>query len=508
MLLLNTLDRFLDGITMYRLILYQLLLYIGVAFVLSFFHGVSFNALSLIVSTLLLVGVCWVSNKIFSKVFDAPTNVESVYITALILDLILTPLRSMHDVPFFFWAALLSMASKYIFALGRKHVFNPVVIAVVLTSLVLGQSASWWVGNMWMMPFVFIGGLMMVRKLRRLDLVWSFGLTALVSMCAFTVFKNGDIFATLQQVFLHSSFFFFAFVMLTEPLTTPPTKQLQIIYGGLVGFLFIPQLHIGGFSTTPEIALLIGNIFSYIISPKQKLLLRLKEKIQVTANEADFIFNSDKKMSYLPGQYMEWTLPHAQSDSRGNRRYFTLASSPTEDTIRLGVKFYPDGSTYKKALSTLTDDTTIVAAQLSGDFTLSKNPKEKCVFIAGGIGITPFRSMIQYLVDTNEARLIILFYVNKTIDEIMYRDVFTTAQKKIGVKVVYTITDKQSVPKKWNGRVGRIDEAMIRAEVPDFLQRVFYLSGPHAMVVAYEETLLALGIKKHHIKKDFFPGFA
>jgi len=126
MSLLKALDRFLDGITMYRLVLYELLLYIGVAIVLSLFHFFSFSALSLIFSTFLLLMVCWVTNTIFSKVFEAPTNVESVYITALILALIITPLRSLHDVPLFFWAAVLSMASKYIFALRKKHLFNPV----------------------------------------------------------------------------------------------------------------------------------------------------------------------------------------------------------------------------------------------------------------------------------------------------------------------------------------------------------------------------------------------
>jgi ferredoxin-NADP reductase len=146
----------------------------------------------------------------------------------------------------------------------------------------------------------------------------------------------------------------------------------------------------------------------------------------------------------------------------------------------------------------------VVAASLSGHFTLPKNQGQKLIVIAGGIGITPFRSMLKYLVDRNEKRDIVLFYANKSADEIAYLDVFSEAQKKLGVKVVYTLTDQ--VPPNWSGRTGRIDANMIKLEVPDYLDRYFYLSGSHAMVVAYEQVLKELGIKKNQIIKDYFPG--
>ena len=81
---------------------------------------------------------------------------------------------------------------------------------------------------------------------------------------------------------------------------------------------------------TPEIALVLGNIFSYIVSPKIKAMLTLVGRVKQTPNTYDFIFESDKKFSFLPGQYLEWTLGHDNTDDRGNRRYFTIASSPTE----------------------------------------------------------------------------------------------------------------------------------------------------------------------------------
>lgn len=221
----------------------------------------------------------------------------------------------------------------------------------------------------------------------------------------------------------------------------------------------------------------------------------------------DYTFGLNQKIHFKPGQYMEWTLPHTHADNRGNRRYLTIASSPTEDTLRLGVKFYQNGSSFKRTLAALDTNTPLVGAQLTGDFTLPDDPNQKCVFIAGGIGITPFRSMIKYLLDTKQARPIILLYANKTPGEIIYTDVFEEAQRQLGIKTIYTLTDKASIPAGWKGKVGRIDETMIRNEVPDFMTRVFYLSGPHAMVHAYQKMLAGMRVPKKHVIVDYFPGF-
>lgn len=149
----------------------------------------------------------------------------------------------------------------------------------------------------------------------------------------------------------------------------------------------------------------------------------------------------------------------------------------------------------------------IVASQLAGDFTLPKDPSKKLVFIAGGIGVTPFRSMLKYLIDKNEKRDIVMFYSNRSAADIAYKEIFDEAQARLGIKTVYTITDKNP-PAWWSGRMGYIDGQMIKAEVPDYLQRTFYLSGPHGLVTAFEKTLNDLGVPHSQIKTDFFPGFA
>ncbi|HVZ58791.1 MAG TPA: oxidoreductase, partial [Patescibacteria group bacterium] len=328
--MLNIVDSLLDRITMYRLVLYYLIVLLGVAFLLSLFGILTYSPLGILFNAVFLTVVCYIANKTFAYVFEVPANIESVYITALILACIISPFRTIHDLPMLGFAGMLAIASKYILALRKKHIFNPVAIGVALTAIGFGGLASWWVGNAWLTPFIVIGGLLVVRKTRREYMVWTFIAVAIAVVLLFTILNGSSLSTALNQILLHSSFFFFAFVMFTEPLTTPPTLSLQMTYAVLVGVLFPPQVHIGSLYLTPELALVIGNVYSYLVSPKQRLILRLKEKIQLGPDIIDFVFTSTEQLTFTPGQYMEWTLKHPHTDSRGNRRYFTLASSPTE----------------------------------------------------------------------------------------------------------------------------------------------------------------------------------
>lgn len=502
------LDNFLDKTTIYRLMLYYLIILVGVAVVSSLFGLLPFSSLFLLFSTLFLVAVCWVTNTIFARVFRVSTNLESVYISALILALVITPINPLVNLTFLFLAGLFAMASKYILAINKKHILNPAAFAIFLTALAINRPASWWIGTAWMLPFVLIGGLLVARKLRRSNLVVSFLSIVFMVTLGFGVARGSDLSIIVRQIILTSPLLFFAFVMLTEPLTTPPTKKMQMIYGSLVGLLFTSQMWFASLFFTPELALLLGNIFSYIVSPKGKLVLKLKEKIQVAPDIFDFVFNSNGKLNFKPGQYLEWTLGHKNPDSRGVRRYFTIASSPLEEGIRLGVKFYDLGSSFKKKLKSLKLGDVMTASQLAGEFTLPMDPTKKMVFIAGGIGITPYRSMVKYLLDTNQKRDIVLFYSNRIPSEIFYKDVLDEARQRLGIKTVYTLTDTSQVPLGWEGKVGYVDGKMISEEVLDYGDRMFYLSGPHSMVIAFKKTLKVMGIKKGQIKIDFFPGFA
>ncbi len=503
--MITRIDDLLDRVTMYRLVLYVLIGFIAIATVLSFLTLLPFSPLWLLLSTLFLVMMCWAANALLAYIFAVPTNVESTYITALILALIIDPAQSPNGFLFLGWAAILATSSKYILSLNNKHLFNPAAIAVVMTSFALGESASWWVGTASMLPVVLLGGVLLIRKLRQGEMVALFVMASLVTVGVVSFLQRLSLTRELQQLLVASPLFFFATIMLTEPLTAPPTQKLKRIYAVMTGILFIPQVHLGPIYSTPELALVIGNLYSYMVSPKQKVVLKLKRKSKISSDMINFVFKPSHRLIFEPGQYMELTLAHTKPDSRGNRRFFTIASSPTEDDLHLGVRFYANSSSFKKALHSIDGRSKMMAGQVAGDFTLPKDPKQKLVFMAGGIGITPFRRL-KYLLDMNQHRDIVLLYANRTADEIAYKDILSEAQTKLGIKVFCTLTNAKAIPRNWPGFVGRMDERIIRAAVPDYKERTFYVSGSLDMVRTYGHILKNMRVRHDQIKKDFFPG--
>jgi ferredoxin-NADP reductase/Na+-translocating ferredoxin:NAD+ oxidoreductase RnfD subunit len=504
---MEIIDNLLNRVTMYRLVLYYLIGLIGVAVLLGFAHALAYDPYALLFSTAFILAVCVGTNNLSARLFGLPANVESSVITALILALIITPISGYGDLWFLFWASVLAMASKYIINIRGKHIFNPAALGVAITYLVINRSAAWWIGTPALLPFVLLGGLLVARKLRRFELVGSFMAAAIAVTLLGALFGGGSLGGAFNTLFLYSPFFFFAFVMLTEPLTTPPTNDLRNLYGAFVGILFAPAFHLGPFYTTPEIALVLGNVFSYLVSPKDRIVLQLKEKRQIASNAWDFIFAYNRKLAFTPGQYMEWTLGHQEPDSRGNRRYFTLASAPTENNLRLGVRFNDPSSTYKQAMLAMGRGDEIIAGQLAGDFTLPRVRSQPLVFIAGGIGITPFRSMIKDLLDTHRRRPITLFYGAPTVHDFAYQEIWDQAEHKLGIRTIRIVENTGGMPRGWSGLVGRIQPEMIRTYAPNYRKAIFYISGPNVMVDAVKAMLHKMGIPDGQIKTDFFSGY-
>lgn len=492
---------------MYKLTFYCLLAVWIFALLLSLVGQLSYQPVDLITTFALIFITCLGINSIFAYVFEVPSNKESVYITALILALIISPVKPFSNLNFILLASALAIASKYLIALHKKHIFNPTAFGIAVAALMVKQYAIWWVGTLYMLPIILVIGFLVIRKIQRFDLVISFLLTCFVLSIGYVAVNGRDVILVLKQLIINSPLLFIAFIMLTEPMTTPPKRNLRIMYGILTGALSMPYINIFGFYFTPELALLTGNIFSYIVSPKHRFILSLKEKKQVSYSVCDFIFTKSKEMKFQAGQYMEWTLGHDNQDNRGIRRYFTIASSPTEKDIRIGVKFYPKPSSYKKALDLFKGGETIIASQLAGDFILPEDKQKKLVFLAGGIGVTPFRSMIKYLLDKEEKRDIIMYYANKSFADVAYEDVFSAAKENLKIKTVHVLDSEEGVPNGFNFEKGPITVDMIKKEVPDYKDRIFYISGPKSMVDAFKKALKELGVSRLNIKTDFFPGF-
>jgi ferredoxin-NADP reductase len=200
------------------------------------------------------------------------------------------------------------------------------------------------------------------------------------------------------------------------------------------------------------------------------------------------------QLNFTPGQYLEWTYPHKHPDSRGVRRYFSLSSSPKEKLVKITMKISDKPSSFKKSLSAIKPGSEVLAGSPKGEFLLPERRDEPLAFIAGGIGITPFVSMLKSMVESGETRDIILLYANRNNSDIAFKDILEKA-KQLGVKTIFINTEKD----------GHINQNMIEQNIPDYPKRVFYISGPAPMVTAIQKMLKQMKIRK--IKTDFFPGY-
>lgn len=499
-------DGLLNKIPMYRVVLYGLIIMVLYSFVVSVIGKLPYDVVSLFIHLLVITISCVITNSICSFLFKAPTNTESTAITALILFFLLWPLTSPTNIAITALAGLIAMTSKYVIAYKKIHVFNPAALSIFILGLFGFGNAIWWAGSEILLPVTVIVGFLIVRKIRRFHLVVSFISTALFLISMRQLLRDIPLNETLLQLILSDPLIFFATVMLTEPLSTPPKKELQILYGVIVGILYSLQFHIGPLYSTPEFALLAGNVVSYIISKKQRVVLTLIEKKLIGEDMYDYVFESNVKLHFQPGQYLEWQLPHEKVDSRGNRRYFTIASSPTESTIRLGVKIPHNSSSFKGALKDFEYGDSLIVSQYAGDFLLPEDSHKKMVFIAGGIGITPFRSMVKFLIDTHQKRDIILLYTSSTENGFIYKDFFDNT-KKIGVYPIYSVTKADYVSNQWKGHKGYITKELITQKIPDYEERIFYISGPQTLVTNYKILLKRLNIPDDQIITDYFPGF-
>ena len=115
-----------------------------------------------------------------------------------------------------------------------------------------------------------------------------------------------------------------------------------------------------------------------------------------------FFFKSERPLRYVAGQFIELTLPHADPDDRGTRRWFTLSSAPSHELISITTKHAEKPSTFKQKLWSLEPGDTVDISEPMGDFVLPKDSTQPLVWIAGGLGITPFHSIVQWLQDTKK----------------------------------------------------------------------------------------------------------
>lgn len=245
--------------------------------------------------------------------------------------------------------------------------------------------------------------------------------------------------------------------------------------------------------------------------------LTLVKKEEETPSTTSFFWKAEPPFEWKPGQYLYYTLKLAEPDPRGNTRHFTISASPTEGEIRLTTK--PSDSGFKKILFQLKIGNQINGAGPRGDFVLDEErlaglPAGRQVFLAGGIGITPFRAFIRYSIDKNFKTPIHLIYSNSTPEEITFKaELDQWASTNPNLTISYTITKPEESTSPWSGLTGRINTDLIlkvleirnwKLEIPTI---TWWACGPPAFVSAMQEELEKLKIDPGKIEFEEFTGY-
>ena len=490
------LDHLLGQVPMYKLVVMGLSVIAGMALLLMSVGYLAYNPLLFLASIVVLVGVSVAGNMLMGWLFGVRPQLESAIITGLILALLFTPPESLLDGAKLAIVALIAMASKYIFVMHGKHIFNPAVIAIVIASISGFAYAAWWVASPGLLLVTVIIALLILYKTQKL-LIGGIYIVSAVGVLALQAAWQGELNAeTLQLLVTSWPFVFVAGVMLSEPLTLPPHRRQQILYALLVGILTAIPFHYASITMTPALALVLGNIYSFSVGLRRSVRLRFVSKKAVGSDGYEFVFDV-RPFAFVPGQYIEIALPHERADFRGTRRVFTIIGHPGSTQMSIATRFPKNHSSFKRALLNLKPGATIQGVRVSGDFVLPPGNQRPVIAIAGGIGVTPFVSFAM-----NAERPFKLVYAASPTSKLAFGD--TLASYAVNVTVVSSETMRLP-DKEWRQIVGQLDANTVRDLIAVSTQPIVYVSGPPAMVADVTKIVKRLGVKD--VRTDAFSGY-
>jgi glycine betaine catabolism B len=257
-------------------------------------------------------------------------------------------------------------------------------------------------------------------------------------------------------------------------------------------------------------------------SPQLELTLLGKDKFEGTdvtsfkfSKQSDQVQDKTPLLDYTAGQFAFFDIGGVYNDPKGPIRHFTISSSPTENFIMFSTRIRD--SPYKKRLSTLEKGAKVKVRGPEGQFVLRQDYSKPAVFLSGGIGVTPFRTMIKYATDKQLPVKITMFDSNRNINNILFKKEFDEwANRNKNLKIIYTVSEEEEdrqhdqSSSSWKGEYGRIDKAMILKylDTNELNNSIFYICGPPSMLKAMQNLLQeGLEISKERIKVEEFTGY-
>jgi ferredoxin-NADP reductase len=233
---------------------------------------------------------------------------------------------------------------------------------------------------------------------------------------------------------------------------------------------------------------------------------RIKEKQEVAKGTLMVTFDLlGAEVDFKPGQYFYVTLPDVgHQDDKGLRRHITVVTSPNEKGV-LGLATRMRDSAFKRSLRDLPVGAEVEVEQPEGDFVLPDATSRPLVFVAGGVGITVFRSMLLYVKEERLSHRIVLVYSNRDRESTAFLDELQELEQQIpGLRLVLTMTDDPG----WEGETRKVDAQFIKDQLGDDLgQYTFLIAGPPAMAEGVQHALEEAGVSEAHVFVERYSGY-
>lgn len=225
------------------------------------------------------------------------------------------------------------------------------------------------------------------------------------------------------------------------------------------------------------------------------------------AGTTAFYFEKPEGYKFEPGQFANFTLlTPAETDLQGNTRTLSIASAPHERNLMVAMRLR--ATAFKRTLNSLPVGTELLLQGPYGSMTLPKNGARPAVLLAGGIGITPFRSFIWNAAESLSARRILLFYSVRVPEEAAFLEELQEMEHYNGrYKLICTVTQPEKAKTPWRGETGRISIPMLSKWIPDLSVPIYYIAGPPGMVSSMRQALIGSGIAEEDIRAEEFFGY-
>lgn len=236
-------------------------------------------------------------------------------------------------------------------------------------------------------------------------------------------------------------------------------------------------------------------------------MTKLKDRKEVAERTSAFRFEKPSGWTFKAGQFIDMTLLNpSETDSEGNTRGFSIASGPHEETLMVATRMRD--TAFKRTLKTMPIGSAVKIEGPFGDLTLPNNAIRTVVFLAGGIGITPFRSMLVRAAEEKLSHRIFLFYSNRRPEDAPFLEELQTLERENpNYKLIASMTEMKKSQRPWNGETGLINQEMLTRHLKGAGTPIYYIAGPPAMVKGLHEMLNKAGVDDDDIRAEEFAGY-